>query len=223
MKKLFIIICILAVVFIGMVIYKNNTNSNNSVNVQEIDNIEKYISSIYMWKEITNQALPTFDNINNASELWIWEVVKKNIEDYEIDYDQIQSKSKELFGEEFNKEFPREGTSGLVYNSETNKYVATEVDLDEQEDTFLLSDIKKKKDQYIVEIVEYLEDYSFSEKISVKNLEGEEIGSISANDSETKIQDIVKNNESRFSKKRVYLNRSNLTVQKVEAIDKNGE
>ncbi len=223
MKKLFIIICILAVVFIGMVIYKNNTNSNNSVNVQEIDNIEKYISSIYMWKEITNQALPTFDNINNASELWIWEVVKKNIEDYEIDYDQIQSKSKELFGEEFNKEFPREGTSGLVYNSETNKYVATEVDLDEQEDTFLLSDIKKKKDQYIVEIVEYLEDYSLSEKISVKNLEGEEIGSISANDSETKIQDIVKNNESRFSKKRVYLNRSNLTVQKVEAIDKNGE
>ena len=186
MKKLFIIICILAVVFIGMVIYKNNTNSNNSVNVQEIDNIEKYISSIYMWKEITNQALPTFDNINNASELWIWEVVKKNIEDYEIDYDQIQSKSKELFGEEFNKEFPREGTSGLVYNSETNKYVATEVDLDEQEDTFLLSDIKKKKDQYIVEIVEYLEDYSLSEKISVKNLEGEEIGSISANDSETK-------------------------------------
>lgn len=219
MKKLFIIICVLAVVFVGMLIYKNNTTSNNNtVNVKDIENIENYISSIYMWKEITNEALPSFDNVNNANELWIWEVVKKNIENYEIDYWQIEAKSKEIFGDEFNKEFPKDGTSGLIYNNETDKYIATEVDLDEQEDTFLLSDIKKEKEQYIVEIIEFLEDYSLSEKISVKNLKGEEIGSISSNDSETKIQEIVKNNESRFSKKRIYLNRSNLTVQKVEDI-----
>ena len=30
-----------------------------------------------MWKEITKEALPTFENINNANELWVWEVIKK--------------------------------------------------------------------------------------------------------------------------------------------------
>lgn len=217
MKKLFIIIGVLAVIFVGMIIYKNTTTSNkNNVNVKEVENIENYISSIYMWKEITNQALPSFDNINNADDLWVWEVVKRNIEEYEIEYSQMEEKSKDLFGDEFTKQFPKEGTSGLQYDSEKDKYLATEVDLDEQEDTFLLDHIDKKDDEYIVEIIEYLEDYSSSESIIIRNIQGEEIGRISPSESETKIQEIVKNNESRFSKKRLYLNKEKITVKKVE-------
>ena len=39
-----------------------------------------YISKIYMWKEITGDALPKFDNINDAPDVWTWEVVKKDLD-----------------------------------------------------------------------------------------------------------------------------------------------
>ena len=81
MRKMFITIIILLIIFVGMVMYKNMAvGTTNNVNIQEIENIESYISKIYMWKEITKEALPTFENINDASELWIWEVIKKNLE-----------------------------------------------------------------------------------------------------------------------------------------------
>ena len=98
MKKLLAIICVLLVIFIGMFIYKTNINKEN-VTASEVQNIEDYISKIYMWKEITEEALPKFDNINNAPDLWVWEVVKKDLEDYELSYDEIQEKAKEIFGE----------------------------------------------------------------------------------------------------------------------------
>ncbi len=62
--------------FIGMYIYKTNANQNN-VTVSEVQKIEEYISKIYMWKEVTEEALPKFDDINDAPDLWTWEVVKK--------------------------------------------------------------------------------------------------------------------------------------------------
>ena len=48
-----------------------------------------------MWKEVTEEALPTFKEINQAPEKWIWEAVKKNIEKYEdIKISDIQEKAK---------------------------------------------------------------------------------------------------------------------------------
>ena len=91
MKKMLVIIVILAMILVSMIIYKNIAiNKNKSVNVQEVEQIEEYISKIYMWKEITKEALPTFENINNANELWLWEVIKKNLETYETTYEEIQ-------------------------------------------------------------------------------------------------------------------------------------
>ena len=70
MKKMLVIIVILAMILVSMIIYKNIAiNKNKSVNVQEVEQIEEYISKIYMWKEITKEALPTFENINNAKYL----------------------------------------------------------------------------------------------------------------------------------------------------------
>ena len=93
MKKMLVIIVILAMILVSMIIYKNIAiNKNKSVNVQEVEQIEEYISKIYMWKEITKEALPTFENINNANELWVWEVIKKNLETYETTYEEIQQK-----------------------------------------------------------------------------------------------------------------------------------
>ena len=88
------------------------------------------------------------------------------------------------------------------------------------EDTFLLSDIKKSKNEYIVEITEYLEDYSLEESIIIRNIQGEEIGKVNTNDNESSIRNLVKNNSSRFSKKKVYLKKEQekLVVEKVKDI-----
>ena len=115
MKKLVAIICILLFIFIGM--YINKSRSTQSlITASEVSQVEDYISRIYMWQEITDEALPKFDNINNAPDLWIWEVVKKNLENYELSYEEIQEEAMELFGNQFTKQFPQEGTEYIQYN-----------------------------------------------------------------------------------------------------------
>ena len=218
MKKMLVIIVILAMILVSMIIYKNIAiNKNKSVNVQEVEQIEEYISKIYMWKEITKEALPTFENINNANELWLWEVIKKNLETYETTYEEIQQKGKELFGEKFEKQIPKEGNDSFYYDKESNKYLATEIVLDEEEDSFLLKDIEKEGEKYKVKIIEYIEDYSEENKVIIRNLQEEEIGRVSTSDSETKIKEIVKNNKERFSQKNIEIKKEkdNLVIQKL--------
>ena len=218
MKKMLVIIVILAMILVSMIIYKNIAiNKNKSVNVQEVEQIEEYISKIYMWKEITKEALPTFENINNANELWVWEVIKKNLETYETTYEEIQQKGKELFGEKFEKQIPKEGNDSFYYDKESNKYLATEIVLDEEEDSFLLKDIEKEGEKYKVKIIEYIEDYSEENKVIIRNLQEEEIGRVSTSDSELKIKEIVKNNKERFSQKNIEIKKEkdNLVIEKV--------
>lgn len=217
-EKMLVIIVILAMILVSMIIYKNIAiNKNKSVNVQEVEQIEEYISKIYMWKEITKEALPTFENINNANELWLWEVIKKNLETYETTYEEIQQKGKELFGEKFEKQIPKEGNDSFYYDKESNKYLATEIVLDEEEDSFLLKDIEKEGEKYKVKIIEYIEDYSEENKVIIRNLQEEEIGRVSTSDSETKIKEIVKNNKERFSQKNIEIKKEkdNLVIEKV--------
>ena len=217
MKKMIVTIIILLIIFVGMIIYRNMAiSSSNQVSVQEIEQIETYITKIYMWREVTNEALPTFENINEASDMWTWEAVKKNLEDYELSYDQIQEKAKELFGTDFTKEFPREGTENFTYDEQTGKYYATGMGLDQEEDCFLLNQINPTDTGYEVEIVEYLEDYSQESQIIIKNLKDEEIGKVEENQ-ESSSQDIVKNNLDKFTKKIVTLKKEgdNIYVQRV--------
>lgn len=221
MKKMIIIIIILATILISMIIYKNtSTGTINQVTVQEIQKIEESISRIYLWKEITNDALPAFEDVNNVSDLWIWEVTKKNLEQYEVNHEEIQTKAKEIYGETFDREFPKEGNYSFEYNEITNKYYPTEVILDQMEDSFLLNKIEKTDEGYLVEIVEYLQDYTNEDKVIVRNLGQEELGQVSINDSETKIQEIVKNNINRFDKKKIYfkVENNNLIVKRVEKV-----
>ena len=215
MKKLVVIILILLIIFIGMYVYRQNkihANRNSETTIDEVNKIETYLQKIYMWKEITGEALPTFDNINNAPEVWLWEVVKKNLEEYELSYEQIQEKAKELFGEELQKDFPKEGYQYMEYNEDTDTYYAIGSGLDNQEDVFLLQDIQKQEDGYIVEIIEYLEDYSEGYEtteteynIQIKNIKDETIGTVKSTESETNIQQFVKENVDKLTKKEVHL------------------
>ena len=194
MKKLVAIICILLFIFIGM--YINKSRSTQSlVTASEVSQVEDYISRIYMWQEITGEALPKFDNINNAPDLWIWE----------------------LFGNQFTKQFPKEGTEYIQYNEELGKYISTGIGLDTLDDCFLIKNIKKTKDGYEVEIAEYLEDYENSlgvedeneiYEIYIKNLNQETIASVKNNESETKAIETVKENIDKFTTKTVNLSKS---------------
>lgn len=227
MKKLLALIGVLLIIFIGMYIYKIKINQN-TVNVSEVKEIEEYISKIYMWKEITNEALPKFDSINDAPNLWVWEVVKKNLEEYELSYEQIEQKAKEIFGNDFSMVFPKEGSEYMQYDDTTNKYYATGIGLDSEEDSFLLDKIEKTKNGYKVEIVEYLEDYSQSANIQdeneeydvyVKNLNEETIATIKSTESETKAIEIVKENINSFTRKTINITKNSdgkLYVKSIE-------
>ena len=208
MKKLLAIICVLLLIFIGMYIYKRNINQNN-INVSEVQKIEEYMS-----QEITKEALPKFDDINNAPDIWIWEVVKKNLENYELTYQEIQEKAIQIFGENFKKQFPKEGYEYIYYDENYGKYLTTGIGLDMQEDMFLINTINKDKNKYKVEIVEYLEDYDNAIQLEdenqiydiyIKNLNQEIIATIKSNESETKAIEVVKENIDKFTTKNVTL------------------
>ena len=214
MRKMIIIIIILAIIFVGMLINNNIASDNqNNISINEVNQIEEYIKEIYMWKEVTNEALPKFDNINLANELWIWEVVKKNLEDFELEYNQIQDEAINIFGTELGLKFPKEGNLSFEFNERINKYQATQTNLDNQDDTFLLNNISKIENGYEVEIIEYIRDYSEVEQneniILIKNLSNEEIGRVMQNSSEQEIQEIVKRNKEKFSIKKLELEKKN--------------
>ena len=213
MKKLLAIICILLVIFIGMYINKNRINQN-MVTASEVEKIEQYISKIYMWKEVTEEALPQFDNINNSPDLWTWEVVKKNLENYELSYDEIQEKAIEIFGKQFTKQFPKEGTEYIQYNKEIQKYITTGMGLDTLEDSFYIKKIDKNKNKYQVEIIEYLEDYENAlgvedeneiYDIYIKNLNQETVATIKSNEGETRTIEVIKENLEKFTTKTIDL------------------
>lgn len=227
MKKLLAITGVLLVIFIGMYIYKININQNN-VTASEVQEVEEYITKIYMWKEVTEEALPKFDNINNAPDLWVWEVVKKNLEEFELDYNQIQEKAIEIFGDNLKKIFPKEGSKYIYYDENYGKYLTTGIGLDTQDDTFFIKKIKKTKDRYEVEIVEYLEDYenaigledeSEIYDIYIKNLNQETIATIKNNEGEIRAIEVVKENIDKFTTKKINLitnSSGNIYVESVE-------
>lgn len=227
MKKLVAIICILLVIFVGM--YVNRSKSNqNLITATEVEKVEEYISKIYMWKEITGEALPKFDNINDAPDVWTWEVVKKNLENYDLTKDEIQNKATELFGNQFKKQFPQEGTEYMQYDEKLGKYISTGIELDTLDDCFYIKNIRKTKEGYEVEIAEYLEDYVNSlgvedeneiYEIYIKNLNEETIANVKNTEGETKTIDVVKENLDKFTTKTVNLKKSsngNIYVESVK-------
>lgn len=227
MKKLVAIICILLVIFVGM--YVNRSKSNqNLITATEVEKVEEYISKIYMWKEITGDALPKFDNINDAPDVWTWEVVKKDLENYELTKDEIQNKATELFGNQFKKQFPQEGTEYMQYDEKLGKYISTGIELDTLDDCFYIKNIRKTKDGYEVEIAEYLEDYVNSlgvedeneiYEIYIKNLNEEIIANVKNTEGETKIIEVVKENLDKFTTKTVNLKKNsngNIYVESVK-------
>ena len=219
MKKTIAIIILLFIIFISMVIYKNY-EKNTELKVEEVNEIEEYIQKIYGWKEVSNNALPIFDNINNADEKWIWEIIKKNLEEYEVTAEQLENKGKDIFGNEFNKKYSIEKNDSFEYNEKQKKYVAKEIKTDSEEDLFFINKITKTMGGYNVEIIEYIEDYSNfqNNEVIIKNVNEEIIETLNNEDIDNKIIDILKENKEKFTIKKLILkyNKQKIYVQKVE-------
>lgn len=220
MKKMIVTIIILFIIFISMVIYRN-IEKESELKVDEVNKIENYIEKIYGWKEITKEALPTFLNINDADEKWIWAIVRENLHEFEVQYDKIGEEAKELYGDEFNKQFPKEGNEFIAYDDETKTYKINEITLDAVSDSYLLSKIEKEKTGYKVEIIEYLVDYTNSEegKVEIQNLNGDKIYELTEEEAtEGNIKKVVKENTDKFDKKKIELENTNgnIVVKKIE-------
>lgn len=220
MKKMIVTIIILFIIFVSMVIYKD-IEKKSEVTIDEINKIEEYMKKIYGWKEVTNEALPEFDNINNVDEKWIWGTVRENIDDYEIDYNKIEETIKELYGKELKKQYPKEGNEFISYDNETRKYQIKEINLDAMKDSYLLNTIEKNNDGYTIEIIEYLIDYTDSEngKIFIKNLNDENIYELKEDQVvESNLKKLIKQDISKFSKKKITLEKEEekLVIRKVE-------
>lgn len=217
MKKMIVIIIFLLIIFISMVIYKNSL-AKSEVTVEEINKIEEYMDKIYSYKEITGVSLPEFDNTENADKKWIWGIVRKNIDDYEIDKTKLQTTINKLFGESLNNEFVNEETEFIKYNDEKQKYITKELQIDAIKDSFYIQKIEKEKDTYLVKIVEYIVDYTDEKVVKIKNLQDEVIKELPEKQAtEEKITEVVKENLDKFSKKQVTLEIENekLVIKKV--------
>ena len=158
---------------------------------------------------------------------------KKNIEKYEdITSEEINAKAKELFGENLKKQISEKGNTSFEYNEEEQKYNATNIELDTDNDKFFINKIEKTKNGYEVEIIEYLEDY-FEEpedfiatdteennqegfNIPIKNLSGEKIFTVKNSEGQSKIVEELKSNIDKFSKKKITLENKKYTKKMAE-------
>ena len=105
------------------------------------------------------------------------------------------------------------------FDDDKTEYVIINAYYD-KEDSFLLDKIEKTKEGYIARIIEYEEDYGSENSIIITNTNEEEIGRVSNNDNETKIQEIVKQNMDRFTKKEINLEKQEerLIVKSVKIV-----
>lgn len=227
MKKMIVLIVILSIIYVSLFIDKKIELQNEKKTVVSIDEvivIETYLEKIYMWQEITNEALPEFEDINDADELWIWNVVGKNIEEQEIEYSEIQKKAVELLGNDFKLQFPEEGGYNYVYIEEEDIYMITGISLDAQNDSFYIMNIEKNGDEYIVDVAEYLEDYDVTsgqeeEFVYIKSTKREILGKVAMNELKNMGKEIVKENISKCTQKRIVLKKENEKIY-VKSIDK---
>lgn len=121
--------------------------------------INDYISQIYFG---TETYLPEFDNINSANEQWIWECAYRNLANFQellpamtISKEAVEKSAKQLFGNDLQKEFPKEGLeSWLEPEGDGYLLAAASIEPDFFNECEILSYKKNGKD-ITVNVVEY--------------------------------------------------------------------
>lgn len=142
---------------------------------QEFENkMEEYIDFIYF---SLGEYITEFENINSASEQWLWECVYKNLVDYEevfnediVTKEDIELAAKEIFGSDFEKEFPEKGIEFWLEPKEDGYFCAAASVEREFYNDFEILSYEKNNNEIIVNIVEYMHDSLESDEKLVVNL-----------------------------------------------------
>lgn len=177
-KKLLTLIISIAigVIIISLVIFfMNNSkednigNETNSENLQENMEIEtivdenefinSYLFKIYMG---TDSYIPTFTDINSADEQWIWECAYRNLINFEnlkpattVKKEEIEKSAKQLFGDNFNKEFPKEGLEFWLEPQGNEYFYATASTEKDFYNDYVILSTESKNNLITATIVEY--------------------------------------------------------------------
>lgn len=155
-KILIILIVILLIIF-G--IYKFST-SKNTTPVDEFKDLKNYLSIIYG----KTYLIPEFENINDASENWLWDNVnqylngtpeyeERNNKAYDYTYEEICQIVNKLYGNDLTKKFPT-GAEFMRYDTYNDKYAPTAYGVQSYFD-YKIDEIKKEKNLYTVSIYDF--------------------------------------------------------------------
>lgn len=152
------------------------TASRQEVTLQEKDNIQEYLNEIYHFFETT---IPEFETINEADESWIWGVSLNRVYDYTkgegISYNELIQSAKELFGDEFNLEPPKENMDFITYDKDTSTYSIAPRGGVMGVLGIVIYSAEKTETGYIVKTVEYFEQIEWDDETNTENLEKEKI------------------------------------------------
>ena len=137
----------------------NQVTNNDGIIVDENEAINSYLYSIYFG---TETYMPEFKDINSADEKWIWECAYRNLVNFDdlvtattVTKENVEESAKQLFGNDLNKEFPKEGLEFWL-EPEGNEYfyAVASIEQDFYNDYSILS-TENNGNTITVEIVEY--------------------------------------------------------------------
>lgn len=160
-----VILVIIPLVILSVVMITNKTNNN--ITELEKEEIQTYIEMIY--DEYYDETVPEFENINNAKEDWIWMMALSYLETikYPDEYkgfasNEVKEAANILYGNNFNKEITKDSSKHVIYFEDENKYRSEAMSSDIL-NRFVVKDIIKEHNQYIVDVIEYNECSDYHE------------------------------------------------------------
>lgn len=160
-KNIKLIVLIIILLIITCIMYYYAFINHSTSKQTDYSNIEKYIKDIYG----TTFLIPEFDNINDATEDWLWENVnqyvwnhdddyhEKNEQEYGYTYEDISKIVNHLYGSNLKKKFP-EGAVSMRYNSYRNLYGPTSFGITNYYD-YKIENITQENTNYIVSLYDY--------------------------------------------------------------------
>lgn len=215
MKKDKIIYIIIIVLILGVVIYKKFIEVPGDVAGQiaiedlisqvHYEDAEKHLKDIFIEKEnnFNSISLPEFQNINEAPNSWVWNVLYNNLEneENEYSYEQIQEKLIELFSNKLEIKFPEEGIEGVLEkNKENDLYYKVELQNNNTNKYgYNIKTLSQEDNIYKIYIIEY-ELLCDEQNYILIDCDGNEINKF---ESEDEIENEISRNEYNLNKKEI--------------------
>lgn len=221
--KVLVIVLILVIILSTFFIVKNKNSENSKNNISDVEQkeIATYINDIYN----IHTAIPEFEDINDANELWIWDNINQylcNHEEFEdrnqycdYTYEEISNFAKILYGNDFSLTVPVQNPA-MIYDSENNTYGVPLYTVETLKECQIES-IEKSGNTYTINLIDYVISFvppfdstSSDEEIYFYNITEFELNS-SASNIIFKIEELknykekIFENKDKFSSKTIVL------------------